>query len=81
MDLLTSHNFAVRESALHTVVRLGLVWDNWVSIKVQGGLTPIIKQLVLSEVKDAVSLAYTMVKFVNGIFLGVVSGQIGLRRL
>eukprot|EP00210_Caulerpa_lentillifera_P000970 g936.t1 len=76
IGMLSSQNFEVRETALCLLVRLGLATENWVAIRDGGGFGPLLKQMVASEVRDAVGVCQSFVKFFNTVIMSIIKMKV-----
>jgi len=77
IGMLSSQNFEVRENALCLLIRLGLSKKHWSAIKEGGGVGLMLKQLLVSELRDTVGVCQSFVKFFNSVIFLVIKGQFG----
>lgn len=75
VNMLSSKCYDVREQALHTLIKLGMVPGHWSAIKHEGGFLPFTKQLIVSEVRDAHMLFRRVFGFCNGVLRGLLCGR------
>eukprot|EP00210_Caulerpa_lentillifera_P001952 g1873.t1 len=75
ISMLSSQNFEVREAALCLLVRLGLAKEHWAAIRDGGGFGPLVKQLLASEVRDALGVCQSFVKFFNAVIVTILKAR------
>lgn len=77
ISTLSSQNFEVKESALCLLIRLGLSKQYWGQIKEGGGVGLMLKQLLVSELRDTFGVCQSFVRFFNAVFFAIIKGQFG----